>query len=90
MDNGGLDSAVQSIQHEGHSIHPERQSEPHIHCILSEPNNQFIFAVDLGTDEINSYRFSQRNGSIQSNSQSLTKLTPGSYPRHIVIHQKKP
>ena len=88
-DIGHLNPAKQSIQHIGQSIHPERQNEPHIHCIVTDPNNEFVFAVDLGTDEIISYRFNQKDGLLQSNPHSTEKFPPGAGPRHMIFHPNR-
>ena len=88
-DKGHLNPVKQSIQHIGQSIHPERQNQPHIHCIVTDPNNEFVFAVDLDTDEIISYRFNQKDGSLQSNHHSTEKFPFGSSPRHMIFHQNR-
>ncbi|MEO2044389.1 MAG: beta-propeller fold lactonase family protein, partial [Nitrospinaceae bacterium] len=43
LDNGGLGSSIQTVHHYGQSVHPERQTEPHIHCILTDPTNYFVY-----------------------------------------------
>ena len=58
-DSVHLNKVVYQNQHLGKSVHPERQKQPHVHCIVPHPNNKFFFAIDLGTDEIISYRFNK-------------------------------
>lgn len=43
------------VKHEGHSIHPVRQTKPHAHFVGITPDNQYICVSDLGTDTIYFY-----------------------------------
>ena len=89
-DSGHLNKAVYHNQHLGKSVHPERQKQPHVHCIVPHPNNKFFFAIDLGTDEIISYRFNQEEESPLSEPHSAIKFPPGSGPRHMSFHPREP
>ena len=89
LDNGGLGLPVQTIHHHGQSVHPERQTEPHIHCILTDPTNCFAYAVDLGTDQIVSYNFNSIDGGIIKINDGVTNLPPGSGPRHLYFHPRQ-
>ena len=90
QDNGGLGLPVQTIHHHGQSVHPERQTEPHIHCILTDPTNYFVYAVDLGIDQIVTYNFNSKNGGILKIHDGVTSLPPGSGPRHLSFHPRQP
>jgi len=90
LDNGGLGLPVQTIHHHGQSVHPERQTEPHIHCILTDPTNYFVYAADLGADQIVTYSFNSNTGGIKKNHDRVTNLPPGSGPRHLYFHPKYP
>ncbi len=90
LDNGGLGLPVQTIHHHGQSVHPERQTEPHIHCILTDPTNYFVYAVDLGTDQIVPYNFNSIDGGIIKIYDGITNLPPGSGPRHLYFHPRQP
>ena len=90
QDNGGLGSAVQTVHHHGQSIHPERQTEPHIHCILTDPTNYFVYAADLGADQIVTYSFNPNTGVIKKIHDGVTSLPPGSGPRHLYFHPRYP
>ena len=90
QDNGGLGSAVQTVHHHGQSIHPERQTEPHIHCILTDPTNYFVYAADLGADQIVTYTFNSNTGVIKKIHDGVTSLPPGSGPRHLYFHPRYP
>jgi len=90
LDNGGLGLPVQTIHHHGQSVHPERQTEAHIHCILTDPTNSFVYAVDLGTDQIVPYNFNSVDGGIIKIYDGITNLPPGSGPRHLYFHPIQP
>ena len=89
LDNGGLGSSIQTVHHYGQSVHPERQTEPHIHCILTDPTNYFVYAVDLGTDQIVPYNFNSIDGGIIKIYDGITNLPPGSGPRHLYFHPRQ-
>ena len=90
LDNGGLGLPVQTIHHHGQSVHPERQTEPHIHCILTDPSNCFVYAVDLGIDQIVTYNFDSNDGVIKKIHGGVTSLPPESGPRHLYFHPRQP
>jgi 6-phosphogluconolactonase len=61
--DGSLEPAAQTIQHYGKSIIESRQAAPHVHMAIFSPKQQYLVANDLGTDEVNGYKFhSSKNG----------------------------
>lgn len=40
------------IQHEGHSVDPVRQTQPHPHSVFPTPDEKYILCCDLGLDKI--------------------------------------
>lgn len=86
--DGSLEPAIQVIQHEGKSINESRQEKPHIHCTVISPDHKYLFAVDLGTDKVNSYRLrSSSTVKVLTNHQpEFTAVKPGSGPRHLTFH----
>ncbi|MBT8036573.1 MAG: lactonase family protein [Verrucomicrobiae bacterium] len=79
--DGSMGKLVSFHQHEGASVHPQRQTSPHAHSIYRGPNNKFAYAPDLGTDKIMIYAIEP----------ALARLTPfgfspspaGAGPRHM-------
>lgn len=67
-----------TVQHSGHSVNTERQSEPHTHCIIPTPDGKYLCATDLGTDEITVY-----NKDLSPVFKAA--LPPGSGPRHLLF-----
>ncbi|MFY0627777.1 MAG: lactonase family protein [Reichenbachiella sp.] len=70
-------------QHKGKGGDPERQAGPHAHCVKFSWNKKFLYAVDLGKDEIIKYHL---NGTELSNPTTAIKLQPGDGPRHLIFH----
>jgi 6-phosphogluconolactonase len=85
QENGSLRKAVGNEQHQGNSI-SNRQSGPHAHCILPDPKNNFIFAVDLGLDQVLGYRLDTKNGKLTRAAQPAFQTKPGAGPRHLTFH----
>ena len=84
--NGSLGDATSVIRHTGSSIHPVRQTGPHAHFISPSPDNRYVLAVDLGTDQIVVYRFDPAKGSLTPNDPHVAKAQTGSQPRHLAFH----
>ncbi len=83
---GSLGEATARVQHSGASVNPDRQREPHAHCVALSPDNRFAFVADLGIDQVKSYRFDPAPGTLTANDPPFVALPPGSGPRHLVFH----
>lgn len=79
--DGALQPVSSVIQHEGAGPH-ERQEKPHTHYAGLTPDEQYVVAVDLGTDEITTYAYNEQ---ILSEVHTF-KTCPGSGPRHLAFH----
>ncbi len=86
-ENGSLDVMTQNIQHIGSSVNIERQSQAHVHASVLLSNEAYLFATDLGTDEIVSYAIEQKNGNCLLTKTNSTKVRPGSGPRHLIFNK---
>jgi 6-phosphogluconolactonase len=85
--DGSLAAATDVIQHTGSSIHPTRQTGPHAHCILPDPTNRFIIAVDLGLDKLLIYQMDLEQGKLHLHGE--TKIHAGAGPRHLTFHPNR-
>lgn len=85
-DDGSLGAATAFVQHEGSSVNPERQKEPHAHAILPDPFNRYAFAPDLGIDRILIYRLNPAKGALTPNDTPWVQTYPGAGPRHFTFH----
>lgn len=83
---GSLGEAVSVIQHQGSSVNPQRQKQPHAHSINLDRANRFAVAADLGTDRLMVYRWDPVTGILAPNDPPFTAVTPGSGPRHFAFH----
>src|SRR5699024_10926380 len=77
-ENGGI-GEIQFVEHDGHGPH-ERQEKPHLHYAGFSPCKKYVFACDLGSDEVITYRMTD-NGLEHV---TTLKVKPGSGPRHLV------
>jgi len=84
--NGLLGKATACILHTGHSVNPVRQERPHAHSIYVSPDNRFVVAADLGTDQVYVYKFDATEGMLKPNNPASVFVPEGSGPRHFAFH----
>jgi 6-phosphogluconolactonase (cycloisomerase 2 family) len=75
---GRIQRRTDLVQHSGSGPNAERQRGPHVHMNMIE--DDFVTAVDLGTDELCTYRLSP-SGTLRLS--TTTRLPPGTGPRQI-------
>ncbi len=89
--DGSLAPAVQIIQHFGNGPNKERQEMAHVHSTIFSPDEKFVLAANLGTDQEHVYAFSPgENIPLREALDSAVSLKPGTGPRHIVFNPVKP
>lgn len=84
--DGKLTAPTAFIQHQGSSVNPQRQKEPHAHSINLDAAGRFAFAADLGLDKVLVYKFDGNRGSLTPNEPPAATIAPGSGPRHFAFH----
>jgi 6-phosphogluconolactonase len=72
----------------GHGPNAERQEGPHMHCVCFSPDSRWLYAVDLGTDQI--LRFALDAPTLLREPQCVYHAPPGSGPRHLLFHPTLP
>ena len=82
--DGSLGAKGTFFQHTGSSVDPSRQKEPHAHSVNFSPDNRFLFACDLGTDEVRVYRVHPAKG-LTAAPELTVKAVPGGGPRHLAF-----
>lgn len=82
---GTMGSPVTTVQHNGSSVNEKRQRGPHAHSIYTSPDGKYVYAADLGTDEVVYYSLDPTSAEIQRISEA--ELPPGSGPRHMAFSQ---
>ncbi len=85
-EDGALGAATCVVQHQGASVHPQRQRQPHVHSVNLAPDNRHALVADLGTDHVMVYRFDAARGVLETPAAQAFKTPPGSGPRHLAFH----
>lgn len=57
----------------------------HAHSIRANRRNQFVYAPNLGSDQITQFRFDDSSGMLIENEPAQVKTPSGSGPRHMVF-----
>lgn len=90
-DSAYLKDSVCIIPFTGKSIDPERQTKPYLHCVKFSPDGKYLFADDLGTDQIHVFPvFSEAcacdaSSLLKTTLQKDIKVKPGNGPRHLTF-----
>jgi 6-phosphogluconolactonase len=82
--DGGLEPASCDVAHKGSGPNTERQQGPHAHCVVADPFNRHLLAVDLGCDGVMAYPFDPERGALRAAPRMQAK--PGSGPRQLAFH----
>jgi 6-phosphogluconolactonase len=82
----GIGALLDTDVHSGSGTDPERQKGPHVHFADLTPDRKFVVAVDLGTDQLTTYRI--EGGKLVR--AAVMDFAPGTGPRHIVFHPSAP
>jgi 6-phosphogluconolactonase (cycloisomerase 2 family) len=62
---------------------------PHPHMAQTDPDGNFLFVSDLGTDRVYIYKFDKVTGRISPNDQPYLQASPGAGPRHFAFHPNR-
>jgi 6-phosphogluconolactonase (cycloisomerase 2 family) len=82
--DGTIGTAVTVIPFKDSSI-TKGQKSSHIHSTVFSPEQDYIFAPDLGADKIRRFTF-DANQSNPLQADSFVRTMPGSGPRHFTFH----
>lgn len=83
--DGALGASSAFIQDQGSSVNPDRQEGPHAHCIITDPDDRFAFACDLGLDKVMIFKIDGAKGTLVANDPPFAPVKAGSGPRHIAF-----
>jgi len=84
--DGSLQPVAKVIEFEGSGSDLNRQDKPHLHCTVFSPDQQYLFAADLGTDQLHKFTTSCLSPFLTTGSPQAYQLEPGSGPRHLTFH----
>lgn len=71
------------VRHEGRSVHPTRQTQPHVHSVTLSPDNRFVLVADLGLDRVYSYAVGAAAATLVPAAIPFVAAVPGAGPRHV-------
>jgi len=55
------------------------------HCIRPDASNKYVYATNLGSNQVLQFRFDAKTGRLTPNDPPLIKAHPGNGPRHIIF-----
>lgn len=84
--DGSLSAATTVYENTGSGPNPKRQTKPHLHSIYPDSTNRFVYACDLGTDEVLIFQFKPESGKLTLADPRSSKVPPGGGPRHLALH----
>lgn len=85
---GVATGSPQVLQNYGKGPNTSRQEAPHAHWVQWDRDQEFLYSVDLGIDEVKVYPFDKASGKA-GKGVSAIKLQPGDGPRHMFFHPQK-
>lgn len=86
LDEDGSIGMLQSeFLHQGQGVHAQRQEHAHVHSLTFSPDEKFVYAADLGTDEIKCY-LTSANGTLVAYPRGDARTASGEGPRHFAFH----
>jgi 6-phosphogluconolactonase len=84
--DGSLGAPTSFLRHRGASVNPQRQKEPHAHCIVVSPDNRYALAADLGADQVFCYKLDPAAAKLTPNQPPFVRSPAGAGPRHLTFH----
>jgi len=84
--DGSLQPVAKVFGFEGSGPDANRQAGPHLHSVVFSPDRQYIFAADLGTDQLHKFTTNNTAPFLTTGNPEAYKLEPGSGPRHLTFH----
>ncbi|SHF06801.1 lactonase family protein [Dysgonomonas macrotermitis] len=86
-EQGGVNPLSQLISFTGKGLDPDRQKQPHLHCVRFSPDYKYLYADDLGTDKIHKFNVNPEGKDfLTQGTPDAFALKPGSGPRHLTFH----
>ena len=89
--DGSLLPTSTVLKFSGSGTDKERQEKPHLHCVRITPDGHYLFADDLGTDQIHKYVINpnadaeNKEAFLKEGTPAAFKVKAGSGPRHLTF-----
>jgi len=84
--DGSLQPVAKVFEFAGKGLDVNRQDKPHLHCAVFSPDQRYLFAADLGTDQLHKFTTGEASPFLTVGTPEAYKLEPGSGPRHLTFH----
>ena len=84
--DGSLGEAAATVQFSGSGPNPQRQKKSFAHSIYATGEDRFVYACDLGSDKVWSFRFDGEKGAMTPTEPPAGVVPPGGGPRHLAFH----
>jgi len=84
--DGSLGEAGATVQFSGSGPNPKRQQKSFAHSVYAAAEDRFVYACDLGSDKVWSFRFDQEKGALAPTEPPAGIVPPGGGPRHLAFH----
>ena len=84
--DGTLQPLAKVFEFEGSGTDVNRQERPHLHSAVFSPDRQYLFAPDLGTDQLHKFTTSNTTPFLATGNPEAYQIEPGSGPRHLTFH----
>lgn len=88
--DGSLAADPDFVQHQGKSVHPQRQDAPYMHSMIPSADGRYVYGSDLGIDKIMIYQVDAESGALTPAENPFVSSEAGAGPRHFVIHPSLP
>lgn len=83
--DGALGPAATVFKNSGTGPDKSRQEGPHVHSIYADAEGRFVYACDLGTDEVLVFRLDPTKETLTPAEPKSAKVPPGGGPRHLAF-----
>lgn len=89
--DGSLLPASDVLKFEGSGADKERQEKAHLHCVRISPDGKYLFADNLGTDQIHKFIINpeadaeKKESFLKEGSPAAFEVETGSGPRHLTF-----
>lgn len=83
-ETGKIAPLTEALDYKGQGPHPTRQSSPHPHGIHGDPKTDWVYVMDLGTDQVHQHVLDRSTGKLSAKND--VSFAPMSGPRGINFH----
>jgi len=90
LPDGSLGARSELVRHTCSGPVTERQEGPHAHCVIFDPNFNFLLVPDLGADKVMTYKLDAVSGRLAPAPEPWFSCKPGTGPRSGEFHPTLP